>query len=290
MGDIGYQNNKESEVGVVADYNSLNTYIKCLQHAVETPCPEYQKIGLEVNGQYQQLNANILQIENEYYSTVRPKQIANKNEMPIEALRSRGVRYVELRSLDVNASHPLGIDEEQLYFLEIFMLFCLCHESSAIDTAEQKKEIDNNEMLTAHQGRDPSLKLMRNGKKISIKEWGGELLDVMQGYAALLDDVHNTNDYSASLNKQKQAVADPECTPSAKMLNEMRDKGEGFYQYAMRMSKQHHERFIKEKLSIEQFQFYKNLSTSSLEQQRQIENDDVLPFASFLERYFSKSL
>lgn len=145
-------------------------------------------------------------------------------------------------------------------------------------------------MLTAHQGRDPSLKLSRNGKKISIKEWGGELLDVMQGYAALLDDVHNTTDYSASLNNQKQAVADPECTPSAKMLSEMRDKGEGFYQYAMRMSTQHHERFIKEKLSIEQFQFYKNLSVSSLEQQQQIEHDDVLPFAAFLERYFSKSL
>jgi len=290
MGDIGYQNNKESEVGVVADYNSLNTYIRSLQNAIETACPEYQKFGLEVDGKYQQLNANILQIENEYYSTVRPKQITNKNEMPIEALRKRGVRYVELRSLDVNASHPLGINEEQLYFLETFMLFCLCHESPVIDTNEDKKEIDNNEMLTAHQGRDPSLKLMRNGKKISIKEWGSELLDVMQGYAALLDDVHNSNDYSASLNIQKQAVADPECTPSARMLNEMRDKGEGFYQYAMRMSNQHHEKFIKEKLSIEQFQLYKNLSASSLRQQQQMENDDAVPFATFLERYFSKSL
>lgn len=141
MGDIGYQNNKESEVGMVANYNSLNTYINSLQHAIETPCPEYQKIGFEVDGQYQQLNANILQIENEYYSTVRPKQITNKNEMPIEALRKRGVRYAELRSLDVNASHPLGINEEQLYFLETFMLFCLCHDSPVIDTEEDKKKL-----------------------------------------------------------------------------------------------------------------------------------------------------
>ena len=125
MGDIGYQNNKESEVGVVADYNSLNSYIKSLQHAVETPCPEYEKIGLEVDSVYQQLNANILQIENEYYSTVRPKQITTKYEMPTEALRTRGVQYLELRSLDVNDSHPLGINEEQLYFLETLMLFCL---------------------------------------------------------------------------------------------------------------------------------------------------------------------
>ena len=289
MGDIGYQNNKESEVGVVADYNSLSNYINSLQKAVETPCPEYAKIGLEVDGKYQQLSANILQIENEYYSTVRPKQITTKFEMPIEALRTRGVQYVELRSLDVNASHPLGINEEQLYFLETFMLFCLSQESPAIDAAELK-EIDENEMLTAHQGRDPDLRLTRNGKAISIKEWGGELINEMQGFAALLDDVHGTKNYSNSLMNQKQAVDDPQCTPSAKMLAEMDENGEGFYQYAMRMSQQHHEDFIKEKLSLEQAQFYENLSKTSLEQQRQMENSDSLPFATFLQQYFAKQL
>ena len=289
MGDIGYQNNKESEVGVVADYNSLNSYINSLQHAVETPCPEYQKIGFEVDGKYQQLSSNILQIENEYYSTVRPKQITNKYEMPSEALRTRGVQYVELRSLDVNAFHPLGINEEQLYFLETFMLFCLSHESPAIDERE-RKEIDRNEMLTAHMGRDPDLKLTRNGKDISIKEWGGELLDVMQGFASLLDDVYGSDNYSRSLKNQKQAVDDPECTPSAKMLCEMREKGEGFYHYATRMSEQHHEAFLKDELSVKQSQFYQDLSSSSLAQQKEIEDNDSLPFATFLQRYFSKSL
>ena len=149
MGDIGYQNNKESEVGVEANYTSLQDYISSLQHAIETPCPEYEKLGVEIAGKYQQLSANILQIENEYYSTVRPKQITHKYEKPIEALRERGVSYVELRSLDVNASHPLGINEEQLYFLQVLMLFCLCHESPAINESE-KIEIDDNEMLTAH--------------------------------------------------------------------------------------------------------------------------------------------
>ncbi|MDH5394862.1 MAG: glutamate--cysteine ligase [Gammaproteobacteria bacterium] len=289
MGDIGYQNNKESEVGVVADYNSLNKYISSLQHAIETPCPEYQKFGIEVNGVYQQLNANILQIENEYYSTVRPKQIPNKYEMPIEALRSRGVRYVELRSLDVNAFHPLGINEEQMYFLQTFMLFCLSHNSPPIDMTEHN-EIDSNEMLAAHQGRDPSLLLSRNGKAISIKNWGGEILEVMQGYAELLDEASNSKHYSASLAKQKVAIDNPDCTPSARMLDEMSQKGEGFYQFAMRMSQQHHTAFIEKELSPEEFSFYQNLTGSSLERQKQIEASDSLPFATFLERYFNKSL
>lgn len=289
MGDIGYQNNKESEVGVVANYNSVSSYINSLQHAIETPCPDYKNIGLNVDGKYQQLNANILQIENEYYSTVRPKQITNKNEMPIEALRTRGVQYVELRSLDVNACHPLGINEEQLYFLETLMLFCLTHDSPPISESEHR-EIDSNEMLTAHQGRDPALKLKRNGKEISIKEWGGEILDVMQGFAELLDEVHGGDNYSKSILKQKQAIADPENTPSAKMLAEMRDKDEGFYQYAMRMSKQHHEAFMNEQLSNAQSQFFEDLSVSSLAKQKQMEENDKLPFAAFLERYFAKTL
>ena len=289
MGDIGYQNNKESEVGVSADYNSLEKYINSLQHAIETPCPEYEKIGFEVDGQYQQLNSNILQIENEYYSTVRPKQIANKNEMPIEALRKRGVRYVELRSLDVNAFHPLGIDEEQLYFLETFMLFSLVHESPPINP-DEKKEIDQNEMLAAHQGRDPDLRLTRNGENISIKEWGSEIIAAMQGFAALLDEVHETKDYSSSLETQKQAIDDPECTPSAKMLNEMKEHGEGFYQHAMRMSQQHHETFIQQELSEDVSNFYSELTSTSLAQQVKMEQEDTLPFATFLDKYFAKSL
>ena len=289
MGDIGYQNNKESEVGVVANYNSLTNYINSLQHAIETPCPEYEKFGFEVDGQFQQLNSNILQIENEYYSTVRPKQITNKYEMPIEALRKRGVQYVELRSLDVNAFHPLGINEEQVYFLEAFMLFCLAHESPPIDERE-KKEIDQNEMLTAHQGRDPALRLTRNGQELSIKEWGDEIIDVMQGFASLLDEVHATNDYSQSLKNQKQAIDNPECTPSAKMLDEMRQNGEGFYQHAMRMSQHHHEAFIDKELSAEKAQFYTDLTMTSLAQQKQMEENDTLSFATFLEKYFDKSL
>ena len=132
MGDIGYQNNKENETGVKACYRSLDSYVQTLQCAIETPFPEYEKIGVKVNGKYQQLNANLLQIENEYYSTVRPKQITQGNEKPIIALKKRGVQYVELRSLDVNAFDPLGINETQLRFIEIFMLFCLLSESDQI--------------------------------------------------------------------------------------------------------------------------------------------------------------
>ena len=127
--------------------------------------PEYEKIGVRVAGEYRQLNTNILQIENEYYSTVRPKQPSASNEKPIHALGQRGVQYIELRSLDLDLFKPLGISSTQLHFLEAFMVFCLLQHSPLIDTAE-RQAIDNNEINTAHYGRDPALRLTRGQQKI----------------------------------------------------------------------------------------------------------------------------
>ncbi|MDX1346279.1 MAG: glutamate--cysteine ligase, partial [Sedimenticolaceae bacterium] len=103
MSDIGYQNQKEESVGIKANYDSLQSYIDSLRCAIETPAPLWEMIGLkEADGAWRQLNTNILQIENEYYSTVRPKQVLQGMEKPVSALQSRGIRYIELRSLDVN--------------------------------------------------------------------------------------------------------------------------------------------------------------------------------------------
>lgn len=136
MGDIGYTNSREKGIGINVCYDSLDSYITSLSYAINTSCPEWERIGTVVNGRYEQLNSNILQIENEHYSTVRPKQIAGGLEKPTLALQKRGVRYVELRSSDVNAFHPLGISQEQLWFLEAFMLFCLLQDSPGISVGE----------------------------------------------------------------------------------------------------------------------------------------------------------
>ena len=62
--------------------------------AVSTPHPEYERLGVKVDGQYRQLNANLLQIENEYYAFIRPKRVARSGERPTKALLCAGVEYV----------------------------------------------------------------------------------------------------------------------------------------------------------------------------------------------------
>jgi glutamate--cysteine ligase len=289
MGDIGYQNSKEQGTGIKACYDCLSAYIETLSRAIETPCPIYQAIGVKVDGRYEQLNANILQIENEYYSTVRPKQVPELMEKPIHALRRRGVRYVELRSLDVNAFHPLGIAEEQIFFVEALMLMCLLHQSPAINVAEQK-EIDWNELTAAHQGRKPGLMLQRNGEKIALQSWGLEICDAMQPICEVLDEAMHGRPYSESLMIQRYRLQDANLTPSARMLAEMRDKGESFFQFARRMSKQHQHTFMQQEHSSQDQLLLEQEAINSWRRQRDLEASDRVDFDQFLKDYFSQHL
>ena len=285
MGDIGYQNNKENETGIKANYDNLQKYTDSLRVAISTPCPEYEKLGVEVDGEYRQLNANILQIENEYYSTVRPKQVPRGNEKPSTALTQRGVEYIELRSLDVNAFEPLGVSETQLYFLEAFVLFCLLTESPLIDDQE-RTEIDQNELATAHRGRDPELLLQRNGESVSLKAWALEVVTAMQEICELLDANVDGKPYQEALAQQTEAIHNPELTPSAIMLNEMRERQEGFYHFARRMSVQHCEYFTNVNVSAQSQQLMETTAQDSLQRQQQIEAGDSGSFAEYLEDYF----
>ncbi|WP_369163182.1 glutamate--cysteine ligase [Candidatus Thiodiazotropha sp. LNASS1] len=289
MGDIGYQNSKEQGTGIKACYDCLNAYIETLSRAIETPCPIYQAIGVKVDGRYEQLNANILQIENEYYSTVRPKQIPEMMEKPIHALQRRGVRYVELRSLDVNAFHPLGIAEEQIFFIEALMLMCLLHASPVINVAEQK-EIDWNELTAAHQGRKPGLMLQRNGEKVALRSWGLEICDAMLPLCELLEAGMPSNPYSESLMIQRYRLQDADLTPSARMLAEMRGNGESFFQFAQRMSKQHQHTFMQQEHSSQDQLLLRQEATDSWQRQRELEASDRVSFDLFLEDYFAQQL
>ena len=288
MGDIGYQNNKESEIGIKACYRNVEAYTQSLEYAIETESPEYKKIGIKKDGRYEQLNANILQIENEYYSTVRPKQILQGNEKPTMALKRRGVRYVELRSLDVNAFDPLGINQTQLYFLEAFMVFCLLQESPQICFSE-REEIDKNELDVAHKGREPGLMLSRDAARCSLKEWGLEICNMMEDVCKLLDQSHDDGRYIKALSLQIDKIKDPDLTPSARMLKEMEKNKEGFYHFARRMSQQHHQYFSGIELSDEKKEFFIKEAEKSMEKQKAMEQQDSASFDEYLQNYFSQT-
>jgi len=289
MGDIGYTNAKEGETGIKACYDSLEDYVASLSCAIETPYPEYERIGVCVDGEYRQLNANILQIENEYYSTVRPKQVLRGLEKPSRALAARGVRYVELRSIDVNAFHPLGIDADQVHFIEAFMLFCLLADSPAI-SAEEREFIDFNQSATSHRGREPGLQLRRPGGPVKLSQWATEVLEAMRGVCEVLDAGGDDPIYGPVLDQQLEAVRDPDRTPSARMLAEMRANGEGFYHFARRMSQAHCAYFQERPVRPEAEAMLEQLARDSLAEQAVLEAAPQAPFDEFLRDYFAQRL
>lgn len=286
LGDIGYQNYKEGVSGIKANYDNLDAYVKSLTHAIETPYPEYEKIGVEVNGRYRQLNANLLQIENEYYSTVRPKQIVIDYEKPSLALKRRGVQYIELRSLDLNVFDPLGVNKTQLQFLEAFLLLCLFYESPPI-SVDERKAIDVNLSKSAHQGRKPNLELNRDNEPVTLQQWAEEICFAMESVCQLLDSYKKTNEYGLALKQQQAIIRDPELTPSARMLREMTEKGESFFPFSMRYSQKHNKLFAN--MKSRQQQFFLDEADKSLGKQQQIEQSDDVSFSEFLQRYFAQT-
>ena len=289
MGDIGYTNSNEDSSGVKANYNSIDAYISSLRKAISTPHQEYEDIGVKSGDEYLQLNTNILQIENEYYSSVRPKQILEGFEKPTCALERRGIQYVELRSVDINAFRPAGLTHKQLYFLEIFMLFCLLQDSADITEAESV-EIDANQLLVAHEGRKPGLELSRMGEKITLKEWATELLEQMRGIAAVLNSAHNENFYSDAIDAQMELIEDPSLTPSAQVLHDIFNKDGSYYQFAKRKSEEHRAYFLDRDLSDHIAKKFEHVAQQSLQQQSELETAKDMDFDTFLQRYFDDKL
>ncbi|TNF87154.1 MAG: glutamate--cysteine ligase [Gammaproteobacteria bacterium] len=288
VGDIGYQNSKEGEAGIRVNYNSLRDYIDSLAWAISTPYPEYEKIPLINGGEWQQLNANILQIENEYYSSVRPKQIPQGEEKPTLALAKRGVAYLEIRSLDVNAYEPLGISEHQMRFLESFLLFSLLAPSEPYDDAELS-EIKHNINAVAERGRDPALRLQRKGETVLLRDWANEIFEQMSAACDLLDRGAELPAYSEALQRQHAKIADPDLTPSARMLSDMAENREEFYHFALRMSQQHQQRFAERPLEAEKLAVFEETARASIEKQREIEAADDVSFETFMQNYFAQT-
>lgn len=286
MSDIGYKSKNQANLKI--DYNSLNGYVASLTNAIQTPFPEYEKIGTVVDGEYRQLNSNILQIENEFYSIIRPKQIAESGEKPTLALKRRGVRYVEMRSLDLDLFNPIGIDEAKSRFIEALLLTCLLMDSP--EFSHQDHKINNaNQLAVANYGRKPGLELEKDYQKVLLKDWAFEILESMQPVCAILDQDDAGKPYSSALQQQTELVQNPDLTASARMLNNMAELQQPFARYALTMSNEHRQYFCGNKLDDVATQQFMDMAEVSLAKQKALESKEQIPFDDFLKNYFAQS-
>lgn len=286
MSDLGYNNNAQSGLNIC--YNSLENYITSMLDAISLPYEPYAKLGThDASGDWQQLNTNLLQIENEFYSPIRPKRVAQSGEKPVHALAQRGVEYIEVRCLDIDPFAPLGVDPVTAHFMDSFLLFCALQDSPRLEDAECQSASDNFN-LTVKRGREPGLQLVDKGQERSLAEWGNELLDGIAACAELLDGAHGHDGFSASLAAQKAKLADASLTPSARVLAAIAEQGDSFFRFALVQSEEHNRYFRARPLEAEAQARYEVTAAESLAEQEAIEAADTLDFDSYVELFLSQ--
>ncbi len=286
MSDIGYKN--DTQMGLDISFENLDTYVQSLEAAIHQPHPPYSEIGVKVDGQYRQLNDRILQIENEYYSPVRPKQIAHSGEKPTMALRKRGVRYLELRAMDLQCYESNGISLEAMRFLEIFTLWCLIKDSPPL-TQEDKKEASRNHLAVACCGRGNDFILLRDDKEVPLRHYANEILSEMLELASAIDDLDDHRHFRTAIEAQLPRVADLSLTPSARILKTLRDEKISFKEFALDLSRRHAIHWRSNQLSALKEAEFREIAESSRQRQMDIEASDQIDFEAFLEAYWRQS-
>ena len=287
MSDLGYQNDAQS--GLTPHENSLESYVSTLMDAVNRPYAPYQALGTKKDGEWIQLSTNVLQIENEYYATIRPKRVIKTGERPIQALCRRGVQYIEVRCMDVDPYEPVGISLETGRFLDAFLLFCTLDDSPVVNVTESAVNASNF-ARTVKEGRRPGLMLTRGDSEIGLQDWAGELLERIAPVAALLDQEHNqAGVHAASLAKQQAKIDNPALTPSAKVLEDVRELGSSAA-FGLRQSELHAAYFRHDPLMPAELALFDEMSAQSLAEQAAIEAAPGPAFDDFVAAYNTSTL
>ncbi|MBF2759888.1 MAG: glutamate--cysteine ligase [Ectothiorhodospiraceae bacterium AqS1] len=287
MSDVGYRNDSQKRLGISCD--GLDPYVDTLHRATGASWPAWEALGLlDEQGRYRQLNTNLLQIENEYYSLVRPKQIARSGEKPTVALQKRGVRYVEIRALDVDPFSPVGIEEDVMRFMEAFLIHCLLDRSEAISAAEQA-EIDDNQRKVAVRGRDPRLTLQVDSKSAPVFDRARRIVESVREIADILDQENEKGHYARAVETSLSHLDDPQSLPSARILGQLQDSGEDFFSFAMRLSLAHREALIAAPFPARSKARLQERAAISSKAQAELESADRIDFAQYLERYFAQA-
>jgi glutamate--cysteine ligase len=286
MGRLGYQS--EAQASLAVSYNGLEGYAASLHDALTRPYPAYEAVGiLNPGGEYNQLATSLLQIENEFYGTIRPKRVIRPGERPLHALRERGVEYVEVRLMDLDPFVPIGIKAQTLRFLDVFLLHCLLSESPD-DSPQEIAALGRNQHRTAAFGREPGLMLERNGRETKLTEWGAQIVAECGPIAAMLDTVHNTTDYSDAIRSAEALLQTPEMLPSARVLAAMaQEHDNSFSAFTLAQSELTKSKLLKLPFTGGLQARMEAAARQSLQDQAEVEAGDTMPFEQYRQQYVS---
>jgi len=287
MGRLGYQS--EAQASLSVSYNGLEGYADSLHDALTRPWPAYETVGIRnPGGDYNQLATSLLQIENEFYGTIRPKRVVRSGERPLHALRERGVEYVEVRLMDLDPFVPVGITVDTMRVLDVFLLHCLLTDSPP-DTPQEIAELRANQLLAASRGREDGLCLQRCGQSVPLVAWGADILAQCEPLAQAMDALQpGSSGYADALRGAQALLQRPQDAPSARVLAAIAGEcGNSFSAFTTRRSQQARDHLLALPWQAGQQARYEALAERSVQAQKAIEAADDLPFETWRQRYIS---
>ncbi|ELY6275054.1 glutamate--cysteine ligase [Cronobacter muytjensii] len=279
LSDLGYTNKSQSNLGIT--FNDLHSYVAGLKRAIKTPSEEYAALGLKKEGEYLQINTNILQIENELYAPIRPKRVTRDGESPSDALLRGGIEYIEVRSLDINPFSPIGVDENQVRFLDLFMVWCALADAPEMSSDELLCTRANwNRVIL--EGRKPGLTLGIGCEtaQFPLEKVGKDLFRDLRRVAQTLDGINGGQEYQQVCDRLVACFDDPELTYSARILRSMIENGIGGT--GRELADRYRTMLREEPLQALQEEDFCKEQAASLARQREIEAADTEPFDEWL--------
>lgn len=280
LSDLGYTNKSQSSLGIT--FNSLEGYVSALKKAIKTPSEDFVKMGTrDADGNWLQLNTNVLQIENELYAPIRPKRVTRSGEAPSDALQRGGIEYIEVRSMDINPFSPIGVDENQVRFLDLFLIWCTLADAPEMSSDELQCSRQNWNRVVL-EGRKPDLKIAVGcgEAEYSLVEVGKTLFADLRRVAEALDSNQGTTEYQQVCDELVASFDDPELTYSARILKAMKESG--VTGTGIALAEQYQQLLVNEPLDVLKPEDFARQAQASVAAQQQLEASDTLDFETYL--------
>ena len=152
----------------------------------------------------------------ELYTQIRLKP-KNPKDL-LNSLKNDGIEYIEIRTLDINPFYQCGLVRHDMKFLHLFLIYMFIKDES--DYPDWQKEAKINEENTSECAYVESMRLIRDGREVTLKSWAAEIINEMYGMCEVLGfDEFNT------LNLMLNRISNPDLTYGKRLLKLIEKNG-----------------------------------------------------------------
>ena len=157
----------------------------------------------------------------EFYSAIRLK--GKDNKKLLESIEEDGIKYLELRLLDLNPFDKNGISLKTAYLIHLYFVLALLSEDCEYDSYQQ--EIGNrNQEIVVNDGLSKSVTLFtREGNEISIEDFANHILNNMEELISIFKFEDPL--YQEAVNEAREMINDRTKTIAYRVKEEIDKKG-----------------------------------------------------------------